>query len=138
MSLYIKYNNQSLNEDDSNTDQAYLLLQSEYFKKIIESIYQIYHDYEMKEGKNIKLVPMMKKFYKIESDKIPTEKKIEFSYIIFKIKDLGIHTSHQKSMLTIGATGQWITDKNVKLDIPTRDSEPDSVDNDNVMEVQFR
>ena len=92
----------------------------------------------MKEGKNIKLVPMMKKFYKIESDKIPTEKKIEFSYIIFKIKDLGIHTSHQKSMLTIGATGQWITDKNVKLDIPTRDSEPDSVDNDNVMEVQFR
>jgi hypothetical protein len=39
MSLYIKYNNQSLNEDDSNTDQAYLLLQSEYFKKKIKQLF---------------------------------------------------------------------------------------------------
>lgn len=96
-------------------------------------LYQIYLQIKTDDEK-IEVIHLLKKFYEIKDDKISIEKRIEFSFILHKIKTLEIKTSDGKSLGTSKATGQFQADPNHYLSIP----EGDSVDIDNVMYVIFR
>lgn len=96
-------------------------------------LYQLYLQIKTDDEK-AEVIDLLKKFYEIKDDKISIEKRIEFSFILHKIKTLEIKTSDGKSLGTSKATGQFQVDPNHYLSIP----EGNSVDIDNVMYVIFR
>ena len=103
---------------------------NENLKIKFDEIYKIYQTLKNNpEDLKVEVIPILKKFYNISGDKIPTEKRVELSFMLHKIKSLEIMTSDGKRLGTSKATGQFQTDPNHFLSLPVGDT----VDIDNVM-----
>lgn len=112
-------------------------LQQSQIEKSLELIYDIYSN--LVAGKhNAKVeinIIMNEYFLKMNlKEKSTVEKRILFSYILFKINELNLKTNNRKSMKMNWATGKNITDRKIQLDIPINDR---TLDSNNMAYLEF-
>lgn len=95
--------------------------QKESLEKTIEKIFSIYSVLsETNNSSKIRILDIMDKFYDSEDSqkKSISEKRIEFSFIIYKIESSMMKTSNGKSIKLDWATGENIVDKKKQIDVP--------------------
>ena len=103
--------------------------QTEQIQKYFTDICGIYSKLSIeKNASNIELGEIMNEFLiKIESyEKLPIDKRIFFSYILFLINRSSLKTMEQKSIKMNWATGDNIANRKIQLDIPTSEIQIDS------------
>ena len=78
------------------------------------------HRHSLNNSSKIRILDIMDKFYDPENSqkKSMSEKRIEFSFILYKIESSMMKTNDDKSMKLGWATGENIIDKKKQIDIP--------------------
>ena len=95
--------------------------QKESLEKTLVKIFSIYSNLsEINNSSKIRILDIMDKFYDPENSqkKSMSEKRIEFSFILYKIESSMMKTNDDKSMKLGWATGENIIDKKKQIDIP--------------------
>ena len=102
-----------------------LEFQNEHLEKSVEKIFSIYSNLSItKNSSKIRILEVLEEFYAMNNinKKSQSEKRIEFSFILYKIQSLMIKTSNGKSVKLDWATGENIIDKNKQIDVPDSDN----------------